>query len=162
MPSNLRVCSCDCGVCGRRCLPGWRLRCSLVLRWPSWTLTASGRQQQCRTVGRPAAAARSMQVGAETSILKAASGDHGLTRLSHVHFCRKACGLAEHAWQLLSPSARLPPHLPAPPPTCLSTGEAALVMQLLAGLLAAGLPGQDVGIMSPYKAQVHAMPRRAY
>jgi hypothetical protein len=27
-------------------------------------------------------------------------------------------------------------------------------MQLLASLLAAGVPGQDIGIMSPYKAQV--------
>lgn len=33
-------------------------------------------------------------------------------------------------------------------------GEAQLVMQLLSGLLAAGVPGGDVGIISPYKAQV--------
>lgn len=34
-------------------------------------------------------------------------------------------------------------------------GEAQLVMQLLSGLLAAGVPGGDVGIISPYKAQVN-------
>lgn len=33
-------------------------------------------------------------------------------------------------------------------------GEAALVMQLLSGLLAAGVPAADIGIISPYKAQV--------
>lgn len=35
-----------------------------------------------------------------------------------------------------------------------SAGEAQLVMQLLSGLLAVGVPSQDVGIISPYKAQV--------
>lgn len=36
-------------------------------------------------------------------------------------------------------------------------GEAALLMQLLSGLLAAGVPGGDIGIISPYKAQVGAV-----
>jgi hypothetical protein len=30
-------------------------------------------------------------------------------------------------------------------------------MQLLSGLLAAGVPGGDIGIISPYKAQVGAV-----
>lgn len=39
---------------------------------------------------------------------------------------------------------------------CPNTGEARVVMQLLSGLLAAGVPGGDIGIISPYKAQVRA------
>jgi superfamily I DNA and/or RNA helicase len=35
-----------------------------------------------------------------------------------------------------------------------TAGEALVVMQLLSGLLAAGVPGGDIGIISPYKAQV--------
>lgn len=38
--------------------------------------------------------------------------------------------------------------------TLIVAGEADLVMQLLSGLLAAGVPAGDVGIISPYKAQV--------
>jgi superfamily I DNA and/or RNA helicase len=39
---------------------------------------------------------------------------------------------------------------------CNGAGEAQLLMQLLSGLLAAGVPGSDIGIISPYKAQVCA------
>jgi hypothetical protein len=35
-------------------------------------------------------------------------------------------------------------------------GEAALLMQLLGGLLACGVPGSDITMVSPYKAQVGA------
>jgi superfamily I DNA and/or RNA helicase len=35
-----------------------------------------------------------------------------------------------------------------------NAGEAALLMQLLGGLLACGVPGSDITMVSPYKAQV--------
>lgn len=36
----------------------------------------------------------------------------------------------------------------------MNAGEAKVVMQLLDGLLAAGVPGAEIGVISPYKAQV--------
>jgi len=46
-----------------------------------------------------------------------------------------------------------PFHLHASP-CAADAGEAGLLMQLLSGLLAAGVPSSDIGIISPYKAQV--------
>lgn len=35
-----------------------------------------------------------------------------------------------------------------------NAGEAALLMRLVDGLLACGVPGSEIGLVSPYKAQV--------